>query len=705
MLWEATKNPMSAVSPLKQTYLKLRSPIIFRSRTVPIALAVICLLAFGLLVPFLGLYLDDWHHVYFGFNRGLSGLRELFLYDSRPYAFYFYALGFKLLGFSALPWQIFALALRALAVVLFWFCFREIWPEHEREAAWVAILFAVYPLFQQQQLSIAYSLHWFGYSSYALSIWAMVLSIKRPGRFWLFTSFSLVAGFLHLFLLEYFAGIELIRPVILWLLLSRQEQPATRRLRKTLQVWLPYFLLLLGYAAFRLFLLPKPAPGYERNKLIVLTDFFKAPLQTSILFIQHALQDTIAILISSWNNALNPQLFALTQPNTLRILLVAILAVAAIYFYLSRLRVKGSGEPQPAREWYREGLLVGILLTILGILPIWLTDQWITTDNPLFSDRYGLASLIGASLTFVSVLAALVASERRRTLVFSILVGLSIGWNLWIANDYRLSWNKQSLFFNELSWRAPYLEPGTTILSDGEIFSRMTEIETSFAISTLYPKNNSAFSLDYFFFSLSRRFADKMDDFVKGIPLRYNVYYTVFNGRSQDSIVISFEPDQNQCLWVLSPQDKDIIILPDLTKKAVQVSDLSRIKTNSPDSRPIPTQIFGQGEGKNWCYYYEKADLARQLEDWKTVVSLWKEAAGKGFSPGNGVEYLPFIEGFAHNEDWKTAEDMTYRAKEGTHFFSRRLCAAWSAIQAETQQSADRDAAWMRINQKLECSG
>ncbi|HEX9028112.1 MAG TPA: hypothetical protein VF823_02980 [Anaerolineales bacterium] len=696
---------MTAISALKQSFLKLRSSTSFRARSIPFALAVICLLAFGLLIPFLGLYLDDWHHVYFGFNRGLSGLRELFLYDSRPYAFYFYAAGFKLLGFSALPWQIFSLVLRFLAVVLFWFCFRALWPDHEREAAWVAILFAVYPLFQQQQLSIAYSLHWFGYSLYAFSLWMMVLSVKRPERFWLFTVLSLAASLLHLFFLEYFAGIELIRPVILWLLLRRQEQPVKRRLGKTIQVWLPYFIVLLGYALFRLFLLPKPTPGYERNKLVVISDFFKAPLQTAVLFIQHAIQDTLAILVSSWNNALNPQLFALSQPNTLRILLVAILAVAGLFFYLRKLQVNGSGEAQPAGEWYREGLLVGILLTILGILPIWLTDQWITVDNPLFSDRYGLASLIGASLTIVSLLAALVASERRRTLVFSVLIGLSIGWNLWIANDYRLSWNKQSLFFNELSWRAPYLKPGTSLLSEGEIFSRMTEIETSFAVSTLYPKTNSAFALDYFFFSLSRRFADKMDDFVKGIPLRYNAYYTVFNGQSQDSLVISFEPEQNQCLWVLGPEDQDITVLPELTKQAVQVSDLSRIVPDSPDSRPIPTQIFGQGEGKNWCYYYEKADLARQFKDWKTVLSLWKEAAGKGFTPGNGVEYIPFIEGFARHADWKTAEDMTYRAKEGTHYFSRHLCAVWSGIQADTQPSAERDAALQRINQKLECGG
>jgi hypothetical protein len=684
-------------------FLKHLSTVRFSSKTIPVALVAICVLAFGLLVPFLGLYMDDWHHVYFGFNRGLQGLQELFLYDGRPFAYIFYAIGFKLLGYSALHWQILALCLRTLTVILFWLCLREIWPEHEREVAWVAILFAVYPLFNQQQLSVAYSMHWFGYSLYAISIWTMALSIKRPAKYWLFTSISLATCLLHLFFLEYFAGLELIRPVIIWLLLSGEELSKTARLRKTFLRWLPYLAVLVLFVVYRLYLIPRPKPGYERNKLIILFDLLKTPLETSFLFIQHVLQDTFAILLSSWNNALNTGLFAFTQPNNLRILIVVILAAAGLFFYLIRLRARGREESQIANGWYKDAFFVGILLTLLGILPIWLTDQFITTDNPLFSSRYSLAALVGAALVVVAVLEAVIPSKRIRTVVFCVLVGASIGWQLSNGNEYRLSWNKQASFYNQLSWRAPYIEPGTTVLSEGEIFSQMTEIETSFAISTLYPKNNDAFALDYWFYSLSRRFSNNVDDLIKGIPIWYNRYYSIFTGQSQDSLVISYEPENNQCLWVLSPDDQATCILPDLTRQAVAISNLDRIKANSPLARPIPRQIFGKDPGKPWCYYYEKADLARQYKDWKTVVALWKEAAKNGLSPGNGVEYLPFIEGFAQTGDWKTAEAMTTRSKEMTHQMSRRLCVTWNNIETGTQPSPERDAMLEQIHGQLAC--
>jgi hypothetical protein len=348
-------------------------------------------------------------------------------------------------------------------------------------------------------------------------------------------------------------------------------------------------------------------------------------------------------------------------------------------------------------------LILGILLTLLGILPIWLTDQFITTDNPLFSNRYSLAALIGASLVIVAILEALIASQRLRTIVFCLLVGASIGWQLWTANDYRLSWVKQSQFYNQLYWRAPYIEPGTTILSDGEIFSKMTEIETSFAISTLYPKNNDAFALDYWFFSLSRRFSDNMADLVKGIPVWYNKFYSVFNGNSKDSLVIYFAPENNQCLWVLGPDDQGNPLLPDITRQALPVSDLARIKIDSPLSRPIPKQIFGQNPGQPWCYYYEKADLARQYKDWDTAIALWKEATSKGLTPGNGVEYLPFIEGFAHIGDWKTAEELTFQAEKLTHGFSNRLCVTWNSIESETPSTQERDDMLKQVRGKLAC--
>ncbi len=683
----------------------------FSRRSVPLLLAVVSILAFGLLLPFWGLYLDDWHHVYFSFNGGLQGLQDFFLFDGRPLAYMFYALGFRVLGYNPLAWQIFALSLRTLTAIVIWICLREIWREHEREAVWTAILFLIYPLFRQQQFSIAYSMHWFGYGLYVLSIWLMVLAVKRPTRFALFTILSLAASFGHLIFLEYFAGLELIRPVILWIMVRRQTRGFKAQLRRTLLYWLPYLFLWLAFVVYRLYLMPKPKPGYERNQLLILSGLLEAPLKTALHFIQYSFQDTLTILFSSWQNAINPAMFNFQLPANLLAVGAAFLSAIGLFFYFSQLQIPGDGldqQQQPdsvstADRWWIEAFVLGLLLVLLGLLPIWLTDQFIVTDNPLWSDRYSLAGLLGASLAIVALISGLIGNPKYRLILLSLLVGLAIGWNLLVGNEYRWSWADQTEFYHQLSWRAPYVKPGTTFLAEGELFNRMTEYETAFAISTLYPKASEEFELGYWFISLSRRFDDRMDELLQGIPIRYNRFYTVFRGNSKDSLVISYEPESNQCLWVLSAEDQEYQELPELTRQAAIISNLDLIWQDGPGMRPIPAKIFGPDPGKNWCYYYEKADLARQYGEWSKIVDLWGQADQQGMKPEHGRELLPFIYGFAHTGEWSTASDLTNEAIRLTPKMRAPFCTAWKNIQSQTISSIERDSVLQQIQAKLDC--
>jgi hypothetical protein len=683
----------------------------FSRWSVPLALAVVSSVAFGLLLPFWGFYLDDWHHLYFSYNGGAQGLQDFFLFDGRPIAYLFYTVGFRVLGYNPLAWQIAAISLRTVTAVLIWICLREIWREHEREAVWTAVLFLIYPLFRQQQFSIAYSMHWFGYALYMLSIWLMVLAVKRPARFAFFTILSLAASFGHLIFLEYFAGLELIRPVILWILVSRESTGFMARLRRTFLLWVPYLFLWIAFVVYRLYLMPTPKPGYERNQLLILSGLLEAPVQTALHFIQSSFQDTLTILFSSWQNAINPALINFQQPANLLAMGFAFLSAISLFFYFTRLQIPGDGfdphhqpvEALPTNRWWVEAFALGLLLVLLGLLPIWLTDQFIVTDNPLWSDRYSLAGLLGASLAVVALIAGFVANPKYRTALLSLLVGLAIGWHLLVGNEYRWSWTAQTQFFHQLSWRAPYIEPGTTLLAEGELFSRMTEYETAFAISTLYPKANKEFELDYWFFSLSRRFSDRMEELLDGTPIRYNRFYTVFRGQSKDSLVISYAPETNQCLWVLAAEDQEYSDLPELTRQAAPISNLALIQQNGAGMRPIPTEIFGPDPGRNWCYYYQKADLARQFEEWSNIVDLWEEAAQQGNRPAHGRELMPFIDGFARSGDWNTASDLTNRAIDLTPKLRAQLCTAWQNIQAQTVPSPERNLAMTQMRDTLNC--
>ena len=672
------------------------------SRTLPLALVLICILAFGIFIPFLGFYQDDWHPVYYGYARGLASLWELFLYDGRPFAAGLFILGFQLLGFRPLHWQLFALTLRVLTIFFTWLYLSGIWPEKKRQVAWVALLFAVYPLFKLQPLSLIYSLHWTGFLLYSVSIWAMVQSVRRPGKFWPFSILSLLSGALHLLLLEYYAGIELARPLILFLVLREQGANQVARLKLTARKWLPYLLLLIIYGVYRLFFLPGPAKGAVSNDPTLIFAFFKTPLSVALQLLQSALQDTVAILFSNWGKVISPNLFELSSPVSIVLLFYTVLVAISIYIYLTKTGFEQNGEVNEA-AWGKEGLLLGVWMTVLGPIPAWVTGQSITTDNPLWSDRFGLASMVGASMVVVASLEAWVTRRQTRTILLCSLLGLAVGWHVMNANGFRRAWIKQSDFYQQLSWRAPYIEPGTAIFSDSEIFPYMGDYPTSFALGSLYPKFENSKDLNYYFFSLSKDFNDQTEDLVAGIPLRKIAYSSRFLGKSHNSLVVFYEPESFECLWVLGPEDDEIRVLPDITREALPISNLDRIQRAAPTHNALPTEIFGRESRPTWCYYFQSASLARQYEDWEQVLTLWEEAGRLGLAPGNGVEMLPFIQAFAYLEDWQEAARLTFQADEMTRMMGPSLCAIWQRLEQETSVSEPRRSTLAEIYARLQC--
>src|SRR5512142_2805373 len=95
------------------------------------AVALLLLLAtfvsFGLLIPWLGFYWDDWPVIYMRFAQGIHGFWKFYQYD-RPFSAWTYIVFSPLLGTSPLPWQLFTLLLRWLSAVFLWASLKQLWP-------------------------------------------------------------------------------------------------------------------------------------------------------------------------------------------------------------------------------------------------------------------------------------------------------------------------------------------------------------------------------------------------------------------------------------------------------------------------------------------------------------------------------------------------------------------------------------------------
>jgi hypothetical protein len=117
-------------------------------------------------------------------------------------------------------------------------------------------------------------------------------------------------------------------------------------------------------------------------------------------------------------------------------------------------------------------------------------------------------------------------------------------------------------------------------------------------------------------------------------------------------------------------------LLNDGHNRLIPMSNLSRI---IPDPDPVSPDmdIFGSEPPHQWCYFFQKADLARQTKDWNRVIALYDQAQQSGFTPKFGAEYIPFIEAYARTGDWQTAYDLTIAADELTPRLKKMMCATW----------------------------
>jgi hypothetical protein len=123
--------------------------------SVPLLLLAIAVLAYGLLIPTLGFFWDDFPLSWIYATYGADGLERYFS-TNRPYWGWLFQMSMPLLGDSPLAWQAFGLFWRWMSAVLVWLLLRRVWRQAPQLALWSSLLFLVYPGFQQQHIPIIY---------------------------------------------------------------------------------------------------------------------------------------------------------------------------------------------------------------------------------------------------------------------------------------------------------------------------------------------------------------------------------------------------------------------------------------------------------------------------------------------------------------------------------------------------------------------
>ena len=675
----------------------------FPDWSIPLALMAICGLAFGLLIPKLGFYQDDWHFVYYAYTHGAAGLSDLLNFDGHPLAAPLYIMSFNLLGFNPVNWQIYSLFWRWLAVATFWLVLHRTWPEHRITTFAAAAIYIIYPLYTMQPMAIVYFEVWISHFLLAASFLLTIEAIKQPKRFWFFTIIAILFKILHTFSSEYTWGIEFARPILIWLALPVvQNESFRRRLFKTIQIYAPYLIIFLAALIWRGFLYHSPV--LTRSDPHMLDAILANPLGGIKQLLLNSIPDMVLILVSTWFRIIAPDMFSFSERFNTQVVGLMIFSAVGLGIYFRGLKnAKIENNGRDTTHWLRDAAIFGTTILIFGMLPVYAAGYFAYLKVEPWNGRFVIGSMPGVALLTSLFIEKLLDAPRKRVWAMILIISLGIGWQMRTVNDFRWAWDAETNFYRQMILRAPELSPHTAIIAQEEFLGLMGDYPTSFALNTLYatPGNQTSRDAKTWLFVVASNFGGKLDAFLGDKLLQATKHSTSFSGKNTDSLVIRYEPDLGQCLWIITPENAKMPIVPITLQDASVLTNTSLIKA---DATPPPfLQIIMTKQPDDWCAYYQRGSLAHQEKDWNKATAEWQEATKKDLSPSNGFEYLPFIESYARLNDWQQALDLTRRANKLSKGMENILCSSWDRYQQQTDSSPVREKSLLIVKESLDC--
>ncbi len=651
---------------------------------VPLFLLGTTLAAYGWFAAQQGFHWDDWGLIWMASLPDKSVLLDYFAL-ARPLWGYFYLASASLIGTDPLAWQIFALTFRWLAALTLWLALKQTWPNHPRFAFWASLLALLYPGFSQHSIAIAYG-HYSMMATFLFGSLALSIHALRGGRGKaLAMTAALSISALQMFSTEYFFGLELLRPILFWLVVSESEVDTRKRFRRAFFEYLPYGLVVVAFVVWRVFFFESQLYEGAAQSTLGLASLPKQ--------VMSALWNSTFL---AWNGVLHFPPADVFGERLTSAYWFALVAVFAVFVFFSRTpKSPDSGvqdaDPSPTRQW----LFIGLLAILAAGIPFYVAGLPVQLKFP--DDRFTQPFAFGVSMFLAALLDA---SPRAPWKIYltGLLITLAVGLQIQNAFFFREDWQAQKSYFWQLTWRVPALQSGTAILSERSPFAFTDDDALTAPTNWVYMPHLSG-EIEYQQVSIATRLDFNAETMKFGKPIEGKLMKGEFLVNPERLLVVTFSP--TSCLRVLDPRyDADLPVaprsrpmanslieagLPFLKREEAAALEMSQpglvVQTRDAPSRPMDA-IFGAEPSHQWCYYFQKADLARSLDDWPEVARLGDEAFGVPYQPNNLAEYLPFIEAYARTGRLVDAKKLTMEVASQMSILKPSLCALWQRVSA-----------------------
>ncbi len=625
------------------------------------------LITYGISIPGLGYYHDDWYMLWSGQARGADSIIPLISTD-RPFMGVVYSYLYRILGDTIHNWHLYALLWRFIGGLAFFWILRLIWPNQKYMTTLMTVLFIVYPGFLSQPNANTKQNHLYGFGTALLSIALMLQAMKTSRQGWkfIYSVLSLALTANYLFIYEYMIGFEGTRLVLLTYTLFQAGIREFRSLAKEVfkRIW-PYWVVTAAFLYWRIFIFVGERNATDASQLI--TDYLSNFRYMTIRLILETAKDFLDTSIFAW--FVSPYQLLSTAPysNLGAALLVAGIIATLVLMYtfvFRKWQTTGPGESETPRLM-KDFLWIGALVILFAISPVIFSDRQVDLYDAYKS--YGLHPIGGVVLFVTGIL--LMFQMKFRQWVLIALIGVSVSTQVLNADQWERYWEYQREMWWQLTWRAPDLQDDTLIMAYSATgFNPEQDYEIWGPVNLIYnpdPAKAPAIQAEVLnadtAFSVLKK--DVLNNRVRDIRLHRD-----FN----NLLLISFPG--SSCVHVI---DGTLPVYPARESLLVQqigvYSRTDQIVTSGTSPIP-PASIFGSEPERGWCYYYQKASLARQTGDWEEVGRLYDQVRELDIETDDKSELIPFFEGLVNLGRYDDARALYNKQIKGQAEMRFPLC-------------------------------
>jgi hypothetical protein len=589
------------------------------------------------------IYRDDWYYTVDRLKGGPETFPKMFEVD-RPARGIFFEAYYRLFGINPTPYHLVSFALRLIAGLAAFWLFRLLWPDHIEAALIMSLLFAIYPGYTRWMEGFEDQPKIF---SLCLQIFSIILSLKAIdakgllNKVLLWTG-SIITGLGYILLIDYAIGMELFRLLCIYIFLKPRLPglPFRKMGLATIRAWLPAALIPGIYLFWRLFIFHNQRAATDIG--LQLSVIAQDPLRGGWSWFQNLFRSTINQSVLAW---WAPNFQNFFEQNNRDIFLGLLFGLTAATLTAGFMLWKRSIDDKDGK--LNDALWVGSICVVAGLLPVIIANRLV-----LFGaySHYALPASLAAAVLVGGVIYS-IASRSVRIALVAVLVLLAVMNQASASAEVLNEEQVISKFWHQVAWRAPTIRARTTLnvnyptVNFGEDYDAVNGP----ANFIYYPDPSNSIPVTYPLHGISQ-YAWTAKEILSGV--KYNTgYRTHVAVVDPDNLLVMSQPATNACVHIVNSQypwysynDPDDILLTGSRSKIDNVVT----EGANPYLNPV---IFGAEPAHNWCYFFEKADLASQNKDWTTVLDLAKEAVNQKFHPNERLEWMPFLQAYAISGD------------------------------------------------------